>query len=140
MWIAGLFNLLSTGLGNLFGLRQDQANVVQEALKTISSADETQVRKQEAIAQVIAAEANSGFWLAAVWRPILMVVCMVIVISFWFGYMPPGITNEMPPIVAEIFTLLKIGVGGYIGGRSVEKVAKSFSAAKILQEFVRKKL
>lgn len=80
---------------------------------------------------VIKAEASSGSWLAANWRPILMlsftaiivVNYLVVPIAQWFG------VSESPLILPpDMWALLKIGVGGYIVGRSGEKIARSFNS------------
>ena len=76
---------------------------------------------------VIKAEAT-GSWLAANWRPILMlsftaiivVNYLVVPIATWFG------AHEAPLVLPpDMWALLKIGVGGYIVGRSGEKIATS---------------
>ena len=74
----------------------------------------------------IKAEASSGSWLAANWRPILMlsftaiivVNYLVVPLAQWFG------VHEVPLVLPpDMWGLLKIGVGGYIVGRSGEKIA-----------------
>jgi len=69
----------------------------------------------EAQKQIIIAEA-SGNWLQKSWRPLLMLVFagIVVVSTFYDVHL-----NEVP---VEFWGLLKIGVGGYVGGRSIEKV------------------
>jgi len=77
---------------------------------------------------IIQAEANSEHWLTSAWRPITMLVFVFIIFNNYvlvpyahaFGANIPSLnlTNQM-------WELLKIGLGGYIVGRSVEKVAKN---------------
>lgn len=77
---------------------------------------------------VVKAEASSSSWLAANWRPILMlsftaiivVNYLVVPIAGWFGLRVAPLV--LPP---DLWTLLKIGVGGYVLGRSGEKIATS---------------
>jgi hypothetical protein len=80
---------------------------------------------------VIKAEASSQSWMASNWRPILMlsftaiivVNYLVVPIAQWFG------VNEVPLVLPpDMWALLKIGVGGYIVGRSGEKIARSFNS------------
>jgi hypothetical protein len=40
--------------------------------------------------------------------------------SYWLGYSPPNLSQET---LGNLFDLLKIGIGGYVVGRSAEKVA-----------------
>lgn len=71
---------------------------------------------------VIVAEAKSDSWLTRSWRPITMMVFLGLVVSYWLGYTPENITKEE---LGWVMDLIKIGLGGYVIGRSVEKVAPS---------------
>lgn len=79
---------------------------------------------------VIVAEAQGESWAQRTWRPILMFVLMGVIVV-WTGMGIARLWWEIPEIVfpempAEVWSVLKIGLGGYIGGRSIEKVAKTF--------------
>lgn len=76
----------------------------------------------KARSQIITAEAKSGNWLTASWRPVTMYCFLVMLLSYWWGLvdLPATVT---PEVLAEIFELFKIGIGGYIGSRGIEKVA-----------------
>jgi len=84
----------------------------------------------EAQASIIVAEAK-GTWLQSNWRPILMLSIVGIMINNYilFPYLTlfgaPTTLLEFPP---ELFTLMTVGVGGYVVGRSGEKIAKSISS------------
>ncbi|NDV19232.1 hypothetical protein GO013_07340 [Pseudodesulfovibrio sp. JC047] len=73
--------------------------------------------------QVLVTE-MSGNWLQRSWRPILMLVIVAIVANNYLIYpylslfWPAAPTLSLPP---ELWQLMKIGVGGYVVGRSVEK-------------------
>lgn len=78
--------------------------------------------------QIILAEAKSEHWMAASWRPLLMMVITAIVA---WNYLIGGIIEAiigrdiLIPLPDEMWTLLTVGVGGYTLGRSGEKIAKS---------------
>lgn len=94
-----------------------QHSAVQDAL----SFEIEQVKAQSAI---IIAEAKSG-WLSRSWRPMLMFVFMAIIINnfiIWPYSTELGITAQVLEFPAWMQDLLKLGVGGYIGGRSAEKI------------------
>jgi hypothetical protein len=87
---------------------------------------------EKAAADVILAEAKSEHWLTASWRPILMITITAIVA--WNFLFAPLIElavllstgNQIPLSInlpGELWTLLTVGVGGYICGRSGEKIA-----------------
>lgn len=90
----------------------------------------------EAAARVIVAEAEGHSWMQRNWRPSLMFTIMGLLV--WNGVCAPIITAafqiELPllqawsAIPAEMWTLLTIGVGGYIAGRSGEKIASSMAS------------
>lgn len=96
---------------------QAQASFQLEALKVLSQKEITEI---QASSDVVKAEAQSESWLARNWRPMIMVFFSFLVGSYWFGYTPQNIT---PEILNELFSIIKLGISGYIVGRSVEKTA-----------------
>lgn len=75
-------------------------------------------------ASVIKAEINSASYLARNWRPMLMCLFGIIIANNYIvaPYMASltGASVSLP-IPPEMWALLKLGVSGYIVGRSVEK-------------------
>lgn len=65
---------------------------------------------------IIVAEAQGGSFLQRSWRPITMLVFLFLVVADSFGWL-------VNPLAKEAWTLLQIGLGGYVVGRSVEKIA-----------------
>lgn len=96
---------------------QAQKTAAAELMKMMVEGD---LRGMEAQANVIMSEMNSQNWLASCWRPIMMLTFLVLIVSAWFGFIPPNMPKEM---IDHVFTLLEIGMGGYVVGRSVEKIA-----------------
>lgn len=70
---------------------------------------------------IILAEVQGGSWLQRTWRPLLMLWFAGLVGAYWFGFTPE---NLSPAAIDNLFQLVQIGVGGYVVGRSAEKVAK----------------
>jgi hypothetical protein len=62
---------------------------------------------------VISSEA-SGNWLQRSWRPITMLSFLILVYLNQFDLLTIPLTDE-------IWGLFKVGLGGYIGGRTIEK-------------------
>jgi hypothetical protein len=78
-------------------------------------------------ASVITAEAKSESWLTRNWRPITMMVFVTIVA---FNYIvSPLFSLKALPIPPDMWDLLKLGIGGYVLGRSVEKIAPAVAGA-----------
>lgn len=79
-----------------------------------------------AAAEVVKAEAQSGHWLTANWRPLTMLTFVGLVVARWFGWTAPGMTEAE---YLSIYDLIKIGLGGYVVGRSAEKIVPAVIAA-----------
>ena len=83
----------------------------------------------KAAASIVEAEAKSG-WFSASWRPLLMyVLIFVLVFNYIFAPIIKMITGivvgfELP---GDVWTLLQIGLGGYVVGRSGESIARSLA-------------
>ena len=77
--------------------------------------------------QIILAEAKGESWLQRNWRPLLMVIFAGIVIARWFG-----LTAENIPAVLEeqLMDIIQVGIGGYVFGRSGEKMVKEWRTKK----------
>ena len=83
----------------------------------------------EVLKSIVEAEAKSG-WFSASWRPLLMYVLIFILV--WNYIIGPVIklmigtviTFELP---GDVWTLLQIGLGGYVVGRSGESIARSLA-------------
>lgn len=70
----------------------------------------------ESKSSIIVAEAQGSSWLQKSWRPITMLTFLVLVVLDTLGLTAFRLSQEA-------WTLLQIGLGGYVVGRSAEKVA-----------------
>jgi hypothetical protein len=68
---------------------------------------------------VIKTEMN-GNTLQKSWRPITMLTFVAILVCKWFGWTNSDIPLELE---IELMGLVKLGLGGFVVGRSVEKIA-----------------
>ena len=71
--------------------------------------------------EIIVAEAN-GNWLQRSWRPILM-LCFGFIVMY-VKFIAPLFELPIPPLENEGVDLLLWGIGGYVVGRSAEKISK----------------
>lgn len=77
-------------------------------------------------ANVITAETKSESWIARNWRPILMLTFTYIIAhNYVFA---PLFNLKSLAIPDQMWELLKLGISGYIVGRSVEKIAPDVAA------------
>lgn len=84
-------------------------------------------RFAEVQGKVIQSELRHGTWLARSWRPILMLLFgyiifhnYVLVTMFHLAAVP------VPP---DLWDVMKLGIGGYVIGRTVEKTAPAIAGA-----------
>ena len=75
-------------------------------------------------AEIVKAEAASEHWLAANWRPLLMLTFGGLIVARWFGFAAPNLSEAE---YLKLWSIVELGIGGYVIGRSVEKVAPAIA-------------
>ena len=85
--------------------------------------------------EVIRSEAQGESWLQRNWRPLIMIFFAVLIGGYWFGYTPENLSEEA---ILSMFGLIKLGLGGYVLGRSAEKITKEVSGSGLLQKMMKK--
>lgn len=117
--IPGLTDVLGKVIDRVWPDPVKAAEAKQQILAELSKIDAAQI---EGASTIIAAEAQGESWLQRNWRPGLMVVFACLILTAWFGWVP---ANMPANTIDRLFDLLTVGIGGYIGGRSIEKVART---------------
>ena len=120
----GLVKDLLSGLDKLFTSKEEKIkaeNVIKQILI------EKQLELQKMQTEIIVTEAK-GNWLQRSWRPILMLTFGFIVI--YVKFIAPLFNLTTPELEIEFWELLKIGIGGYVVGRSAEKISKNVTFNK----------
>jgi len=130
-WIPVIGKIVDKGLNIVDSLVEDKdkANEIKAAIKNqilIQNHEETlQMLKSQT--DIILAEAKGG-WLQRTWRPILMLVIIFIVANNYVIAPYIGLFFPEKELILELpgglWALLNIGVGGYVAGRSAEKILK----------------
>ena len=121
MWAALIPSIMSL-LGKLI---PDPAARADAQLKLLQMQQAGDLEELRAAVSVITVEA-SGNWLQRSWRPLMMLFFAGLVGARWFGYSAPNMSEAE---VLELWAIVKLGIGGYTIGRSVEKVAPSIAEA-----------
>lgn len=78
---------------------------------------------------VIITEMKGDSWLQRSWRPIMMLTIVAIVFNNYLLFPYLRLFTDKVVMLAlpdELFTLLTVGVGGYIVGRSGEKMVQEW--------------
>lgn len=91
-----------------------KASTLDTYVKAIEIGVAAEQDQLKARAKIVEAAANSPHALTATWRPITMLTFLALVVCDSFGLL----SN---PLASEAWTLLQMGLGGYVIGRSVEK-------------------
>ena len=118
--------ILNDLVGSLFPNAEDEAkriaaqNQIQIALFQRAAAIES------AAADIVKAEVQGESWLQRNWRPILMLVFAGLLVARWFGFAAPNLHDVE---YAKLWDIVELGLGGYVIGRSVEKVAPTIADA-----------
>ena len=81
---------------------------------------------EAASADIVTTEAASSHWLAANWRPMLMVFFAGLIGARWFGWSAQGISETE---YLKLWDIVQLGLGGYVIGRSAEKTLPGVVAA-----------
>ncbi len=74
---------------------------------------------ERAAAEVVKAEAQGQSWLQRTWRPVTMLVFVALIVARWLGWSAPNIGEAE---ALKLWNIIEIGLGGYVIGRSAEKV------------------
>jgi len=122
----GIANGIDEVVTSFTGDKAEQQKMAAELKKLVY---EQKHETEQAAAKVVNTEAKSEHFLTASWRPITMLTFVTIIANNYivapyteamFGV---NVRLEIPP---DMWQLLKIGLGGYVAGRSAEKAAKTW--------------
>ena len=106
-----------------------KAGIELKLLELETMSQQLDVKTRELQSNVIIAEAKGDSALQRNWRPMLMCAFGLIIVNNYIlnPYLAVlfniDIVMEIPP---DMWALLKLGVGGYIVGRSTEKAVKAW--------------
>jgi len=110
-------------MGGLFGLIDKSVEDKDQAAKIKARLQEQvltgQMKEIEAAASIIAAEAGGESWLQRNWRPLLMMTFGIIIANNYL--VAPLFGTPLADIPPDMWELLKLGIGGYVLGRTAEK-------------------
>ena len=111
-------------IDNLFTNDEERINAKNKIIQVLK---EKELELQKMQTDIIIAEAK-GNWLQRSWRPILMLSFGFIVI--YVKFIAPLFDLRIPELENEFWNLLQLGIGGYVIGRSAEKISEKITINK----------
>jgi hypothetical protein len=116
--VGSILNFGSTLLDKLYQDKdeREKAKLALLQLEQQGGLQELEVKLQPLISEL------SGNWLQRSWRPILMLSFTYIIVHNYI--IVPIFSIPAADIPPDMWQLLKLGVGGYVLGRSGEKIAE----------------
>jgi len=115
--------IISKIVGNLFPDPLQKSKAETEAMLALL---EHQGELEAAAAKIIQTEAASEHWLTANWRPITMLTFVGLITARWLGWAAPNLAEAE---YMKLWSIVEFGLGGYVVGRSVEKIVPGLAAA-----------
>ena len=129
--------------------KSDAIKQVGDVVDSFVTTDEEKSSAKERLSSIVLNSLNSvaqaqadvlktemqGNWLQRSWRPLVMITFVVLLVIRWTGIATYPIDVSLEQSLLDI---IKLGLGGYVLGRSVEKVATTVTA-NIDMPFLKKK-
>ncbi len=109
-------------LKNVFVKLQNEVTTKQ--IDLLSQQMDLEKQLLEAQSSIINTESKSESWIARSWRPITMLTFLVIIV-----FHSLEIITLKEAFANKFMTLVQIGLGGYVIGRSAEKAAPAVAKA-----------
>ncbi|MCK5138470.1 MAG: hypothetical protein KAQ85_01385 [Thermodesulfovibrionia bacterium] len=125
-FISGLFSPAASLIDNLHTSEEEKGKIRAEIAKiqasVLNKTADLEMKRLDAISKVQSAEANSSHVITATWRPICSMALVFIVILASFGVIPKP--------DSDFYDLVKVFIGIYGGGRSLEKIGSVLKLGK----------
>lgn len=118
-----LMDIAGKAFDRIFPDKQAAALAKLELLKLTQQSD---FEEWAIKADIVKSEAQSGNWLTAAWRPIVMLTFTGLVVARWFGFAAEGMSADEYMMA---WKLIQLGLGGYVIGCSAEKILPGVAAA-----------
>ena len=116
-----VLGLAEIGLKLIDQLWDSEEEKAEKKFKLMQLASQGQLQELAAQSQIVTAVAKSEHWLTSTWRPITMLSLVAMLWAYWLGMSPPNVSDE---VLAKVFSIIQVGLGGYVVGRSAEKVVR----------------
>ena len=127
-FVSGIIEPVSNLVDDLVTTDEERENIKLK-LKNLENkfrADAMQYEAKivQAQADIVKAEVQGKSWLQRNWRPILMISVVAIIVNNYilFPYLGTFLPIKVLDLPTGLWTLMSVGVGGYVGSRGLEKL------------------
>jgi len=135
---AGVGTLIARALG-VDDSPQAVADAVQRDPQSAIKLREVEASLTQALIQargdVVKAEAQSESVLARNWRPLTMLAFVALIGMHWLGVTPDALPDAH---VTAVLDIVQIGIGGYVIGRSAEKITKTATGSGLMDKVLKR--
>ena len=118
-FLSGVVKPIIDLIDNLTTTDEERGKLKNEMTKIenefLGKALEYEAKLLDSQGRIVEAEAKGQSWLQRNWRPITMLTFLILVVCDSFGWLAFRLSGEA-------WTLLQIGLGGYVVGRTGEKI------------------
>lgn len=118
--IAPLTSLIGKAIDNVIPDKTQAAKLKADITAQALAMAESELK---GAVQIITAEAQGESWLQRNWRPVVMLWFAGLVGAHWLGLTAPNLTEA---VVVGLLNIVQVGIGGYVVGRSGEKMMKLY--------------
>jgi hypothetical protein len=123
-----MYQLLIPAVTKLIGKAIDRAVPDKDEAMKIKAQANALVHEEgqaelEAATKIVLAEAQGASWLQRSWRPIVMLTFCGLVVAHWMGFTAENLKESE---ITGLLDIVKIGLGGYVVGRSGEKIMREY--------------
>ena len=128
-----MFTIIDSILGIIGKVIPDPQKAMEARQKLIELQQAGELKELENATNVVIAEAKGDSSLQRNWRPITMLCFVAIVVNNNILYPYLSLFWHSAPLLpcpTELWEVIKLGLGGYVIGRSGEKMVKSWADSK----------
>ena len=120
-FLGGIVKPITDLIDNITTTDEERGKLKNELTKIenkfLGKALEYEAKLLDSQGRIVEAEAKGQSWLQRNWRPITMLTFLILVVCDSFGWLAFRLSGEA-------WTLLQIGLGGYLVGRTGEKIVE----------------
>lgn len=139
-WAIPLITTIGSVISSWFGTKTAGMTAVSQGAAAVigflNNTNMSEAQREQAIAQVLAADSSSESWLARNWRPLVSCVLWGMVFAMFCGYHPTVFDQAITPTMNFILETARGCLFGYMPLRSVDKWINQAYQSKIFDKII----